>query len=253
MYFAQIGDSEMAIDKHDYKLKTLRAGNSEKFFESSNLHEKIEEQTLGLLNLPTGKIVANDPLCIFETKPFAKTVTPCTYPVVLYIQHIEDDRRVAFAEIRFTENLPFRFELALTEGQHAEKLGEDEFYGYGVDSGTGGFMDKLTCDELVTLIEPVDDGMLPELEKALNDSYVYTYSTANYSLPGHDHNLVVFSSGYGDGCYASYWGYDEIGNLCCLITDFETIDDESMSLPQTQTNVRNSFISRITSFFKRVK
>lgn len=162
----------------------------------------------------------------FRNRAVKKTVKPSKYPVILYVQQIKDDHRVAFAEIRFTENLPIHFELALTKDQDAEKLGEDEYYGYGVDSGTGSFMDELTCGELVTLIEPIDDGMLPELEKALDDSYVYTYSTANYTLPATDHNLTAFSSGYGDGCYASYWGYDKNGELCCLITDFATVDDK---------------------------
>ncbi|WP_024295157.1 DUF4241 domain-containing protein [Lacrimispora indolis] len=216
----------MGMDKQINKLKLLRAGKSEKFFINSKFHEKIEEQPLGLLNLPTGKIVANDPLCIYETEPFEKAVKPGQYPVFLYVQHIQDDRRVAFAEIRFTESSPVYFEPALIKGQDAEKLSEDEYYGYGVDSGTGGFMDELTCGEFTALIGTVDDGMIPELEKALDDSYVYTYSAANYNLPGTDNNLTVFSSGYGDGCYASYWGYDKNHELCCLITDFDTIDDE---------------------------
>jgi hypothetical protein len=33
-------------------------------------------------------------------------------------------------------------------------------------------------------------------------------------------NLVAFSSGYGDGAYPSFWGIDESGELCCLVTDF---------------------------------
>lgn len=216
----------MVINRQIKKLKTLRLGESNKFFKKSNLHEKIVEQPLGLLNLPTGKIVANDPLCFFETIPFEKPVAPGNYPVILYIHHIEDDRRVAFAEIRFTENLPYRFELALKERENAEELSEDDYYGYGVDSGTGGFMDKLTCDEFVSLLETLEDGMLPELEEALNASYIDTYSTVNYKLPGQEHNLVVFSSGFGDGCYSSYWGYDEYDKLCCLITDFKTIENK---------------------------
>ncbi len=33
-------------------------------------------------------------------------------------------------------------------------------------------------------------------------------------------NIIAFSSGWGDGCYASYWGYDADGKIACLITDF---------------------------------
>jgi hypothetical protein len=30
----------------------------------------------------------------------------------------------------------------------------------------------------------------------------------------------MFASGWGDGCYASYWGYDNENQVSCLLTDF---------------------------------
>jgi hypothetical protein len=33
-------------------------------------------------------------------------------------------------------------------------------------------------------------------------------------------NIIVFSSGWGDGGYASFWGYDASGTVAVLITDF---------------------------------
>ena len=33
-------------------------------------------------------------------------------------------------------------------------------------------------------------------------------------------NLIAFSSGWGDGGYASFWGYDEKDNITSLVTDF---------------------------------
>jgi len=33
-------------------------------------------------------------------------------------------------------------------------------------------------------------------------------------------NVITFSSGWGDGGYASFWGYDALGDLTCLVTDF---------------------------------
>lgn len=35
-----------------------------------------------------------------------------------------------------------------------------------------------------------------------------------------DTNIVVFSSGWGDGDFSSYWGLDENDQICCLVTDF---------------------------------
>lgn len=207
------------------KLLKLRMNESEDFFKESEFNEHITEQPLGELFLPTGKIVANDPVLNFERDPFKMTVEPGRYPVIAYVHHIDEDKRVAFAEIRFTEEDPASFELALTDDQDPSSLNENEFFGYGVDSGTGGFMDKSTADKVEDFVQDSEDDYFTGLDSALDESYVDTYETANVTLPGTDLNIVAFSSGWGDGLYPSFWGYDKNGKPCCLITDFETIDD----------------------------
>ena len=235
-------------------LISLRAGNINEMFINSKFQEHITVQKLGYLFLPTGNIIANDPLCLFEFEPFEKCVPPGKYPVVLYIHHIDDDCRVAFAEIRFSENTPVSYELALTKQQNNQRLIDDKYFGYGVDSGTGCFMDKEACNALEELVKDIDDGMLPELNDMLNKSYVYTYSTANFTLPNSNNNFVVFSSGYGDGCYPSFWSYDEKGDLCSLITDFMTIDDEEQNKTQAKIKpVKKSFFDNIKNMFRRTK
>lgn len=200
----------------------LRTGETDKLLDKHNVH--MREQPLGKINLPTGKIVANDPVCLFEKEPFERTVSPGEYPVMLYVLHLNNDQRVAFAEIRFTEELPADFEIATISGDDVSRLGDDDFFGYGVDSGTGGFMDEITCGELEKLIDASDDYMFDPLDDALEESYVNTYSTANVCLPDSQHNVAAFSSGYGDGVYPSFWGFDKNGELCSLITDFLIID-----------------------------
>ena len=79
---------------------------------------------MGKIKLPTGKIVANDPLIAEATDPFTICVTPGEYPVMLYVNHSDGDQRVAFAEIRFQEDMPVRFAPALVEGQDLEELEE---------------------------------------------------------------------------------------------------------------------------------
>lgn len=38
------------------------------------------------------------------------------------------------------------------------------------------------------------------------------------------HNLAAFSTGYGDGFYATYVGYDQKGKICRLLTDFGVVE-----------------------------
>ncbi len=200
----------------------LREGNINEILKNRQDDISIREQSLGMLNLPTGKIVANDPVIMYQKDPFERTVAPGQYPVMLYVAHISTDQRVAFAEIRFTQELPVEFELATIEGDDISRLGDDDFFGYGVDAGTGGFMDEITCDEL----EKSTDDMFDLLDDALEESYVPTYDTANVCLPDSEHNIVAFSSGYGDGSYPTFWGFDKNGELCSLITDFLVVDDD---------------------------
>ena len=213
--------------KQEKKLLQLRAGNRDEWFAGSKLRESITEQSLGSLSLPTGRIVAADPLCLYDTDPFEKRMMPGSYPVWLYIHHIDDDCRVAFAEIRFSEAAPVRFEMALTWRQTEEELADGEYFGYGVDSGVGSFMDTEACSALVRLTN-IEDGIPPELDELLEESYIDTYSAGNFALPESDYNAAIFSTGFGDGCYPSFWGYDEEGEVCCLITDFMTVEDEAL-------------------------
>lgn len=211
----------MTLKEYTDRLLTLRNGNKASLFINAKFKQSITEQPLCMLNLPSGNIVANDPICCYQTEPFTKKVKPGKYPVILYIHSIDDDKRVAFAEIRFSHNSPVKFELALIDGQDISTLTDDEFFGYGVDSGTGGFCDEEICLEYEKL------GDIPtELENMLDSSYVDTYSVADYFLPNSDRNMAFFSSGYGDGYYSSYWGFDKDGNICSLITDFLTLDEE---------------------------
>jgi uncharacterized protein DUF4241 len=38
------------------------------------------------------------------------------------------------------------------------------------------------------------------------------------------HSLATFSTGWGDGCYATYIGSDNKGNVCQLLTDFGLVE-----------------------------
>src|SRR4029078_4230104 len=37
-------------------------------------------------------------------------------------------------------------------------------------------------------------------------------------------NIVMFTSGWGDGFYASWFGYDAQGRVAALVTDFAVVD-----------------------------
>lgn len=185
----------------------------------------ITRYKLGEVTLPTGHIVATDPLVQPERAAFLVTVPPGRYPVTLY----QAEGRIAAAEMRFAQGHVFRWQLAVVEGQDIKTLKSGEYFGYGVDTGLGSYMDKSTAalmDERDKAVQAAkgekyisyyDDVLADELS-ANGDDYVM-----HQPVPDKPGNVAIFSSGWGDGFYPVYWGLDAEGRPIMLLTDFQVI------------------------------
>ena len=110
-------------------------------------HYVIERHLIGEVNLPTGQIVGCDPLAYSgDALPFTVPVSPGRYPLgawvaVLYSGDREWERRVAALQLIIRDEPTTRWQLALVKGQDLAALGEDEYFGYAVDAGTGTLAD----------------------------------------------------------------------------------------------------------------
>ena len=82
-------------------------------------------------------------------------------------------------------------------------------------------MDTDTQQALLALIERADGDEENEWSDALID-HDGLDEGAEYRPWGEDspHGLVVFTSGWGDGVYPSYWALDTSGIPVALVTDF---------------------------------
>jgi hypothetical protein len=188
---------------------------------------KISLVDMGLLDVPTGEIVAADPLVTPDRPPFARKVAPGRYPVVLY----RAQGRTALAMLRFASGAPVRWELATVAGQDVATLKDDEIFGYPVDAGTGCFMDKAAYPlmlerekrEIATgaaNFNYYDDVLAKDYPGERDGEFVL-----HVPLPESPLNVAVFSSGWGDGFYASFWGLDASGEPLVLMTDFGVLED----------------------------
>lgn len=180
---------------------------------------------LGRLKITSGRIVACDPLVRFDTSAFTVTVPPGDYPVRLaYAVLAEDHYRVALARVDFSSAHAVRWEMALTPGQSLGTLKKSEVFTYGVDSGTGAFADA----EAFAWADAHSDGEAP------SDAWIAAGEAegAARAIPhgflalveaGPKNNIAIFSSGWGDGGYASWIGYDAEGRVVALVTDFAVV------------------------------
>ena len=92
------------------------------------------------LMLPTGHLAACDPYMAYEFQPFPVSMPRGTFPVLLSVAEMDDDQRVAFATVRFRQTAPSTWKMLAVETD-PETLEPGYFVGYGVDSGTGCFID----------------------------------------------------------------------------------------------------------------
>jgi hypothetical protein len=176
----------------------------------------MEVQTIGYL-AHAGTIVACDPL-LGDGEPFARQVPPGVHPVEALIVRERNDERVALARVVFSTAVPVTFELATRGDEDVRALAPGQQFGYGVDTGTG-------CFAVPGAVEACDaDALIAHFD----DHRRITWSWG-VALPAQGgHGLVAFSSGGGDGSYASYFGLAADRTPVCLITDFGCL---ALSLP----------------------
>lgn len=199
--------------------------------------QELIEIHVGDLNLPTGRIITADPFFSMEQRPFTRTVEPDKYPVFIYMAEIDElHHRIAYAKIKFRPEEATRWVLAITDDLTDEELndlGEDEFYGFPVESGLACFLDEETNREFTAKMDAMldknpesnyyDDVLAEEFRKYSgknNFSRELGDWNDHHPNPDSDNNVIMFSSGWGDGYYPAYWGLNENGDTVELVIDF---------------------------------
>ncbi|WP_126973299.1 DUF4241 domain-containing protein [Gynurincola endophyticus] len=203
------------------------------YFTGNQENMSLMELNLGNLYLPSGQIVACDPLvCLGRSLAFNKTLPAGSYPVTAYVkQNEEQGDRIALIKIEFKPDTTVRWEMALTEFDDIALMTKpDDFFGFPVDSGLASLCDAETQE----LYEAFTDKYYSEQSgtdiytdyfKAMFEKNAAETDTGgnwiNFTIPHSTlHNVVMFSSGFGDGNYPCYWGINAKNEVCSLVVDF---------------------------------
>ncbi|PIF47126.1 uncharacterized protein DUF4241 [Chryseobacterium sp. 52] len=202
--------------------------NIKKLF-SKNFVESplLESFEVGKLYLSSGKLVACDPLITNDMLPFSTEFPKGNFSVLLHKER--ESNCVAYAEVIFSNEEVSEWKMAVTAGQEVKDLGEEEIFGYPVESGMGCLMDVDTQTSLNDLekrlyhSKGVDFmGIYEEFfhdyffdEKGAIDQYAFLKPADEH--PG---TIFAFETGYGEGFYASYIAYDKDHKPVKIITEF---------------------------------
>ena len=199
--------------------------------------QELTEIHIGDINLPTGKIIVADPFFSLEQRPFSRVVEADKYPVFIYVAEVDTvHHRIAYAKIKFRTEEASKWILALTDDLTNEELtdlGEDEFYGFPVESGLACFLDEETNTRFIAKMDELQEKN-PEsnyYDDVLSAEFIEYSGKNNFSRElgdwndhhpdaGSDNNVIMFASGWGDGYYPAYWGLNENGDTIELVIDF---------------------------------
>lgn len=188
--------------------------------------ELFGENKIETRHLPTpvvitsGRIAVADPLTPSAGRVLARQVPPGRYRVMLSVAHVDTEQRIA-AAVMHTGRPPIaRWVVAHFEGQKPPRSA-DQLPTIGVDAGTAAFMDGLVLEQLRDQPDepepPAQAALVPQLTAGTTAANVGEW----IADPISGRNLIAFTSGWGDGVYASYWALDGAGQPVCLVTDFD--------------------------------
>lgn len=181
----------------------------------------------GWLRAASGRIVASDPLVFFDEKPFVREIPPGAYQVLLAVVKIDGYDRVAFAKLKVSENEPESWESAARTWSGSRRDG-GEIGPYSVDSGTGCFMDSHFQDSFNQFQFSEYDSGNHNFPADLPWRGSVSAQYVDFSHEPSEGNLIMFSSGFGDGGYSTYVGLDSNGLPTAFVTDFDLLEDRSL-------------------------
>jgi hypothetical protein len=152
-------------------------------------------------------------------------IPPGHYPVIVSISHWDQSptrgiasplRLVNAAKLVVADQPVTSWELALLPGQDPAALDEEQFFGFGVDSGTACFLDAAAREHLRPLQQ--DREWTQAIGAATGAQGAADVSTADPDL-----NIIMFKCGMGDGSYPVWIGRATSQDPVCFLADLELL------------------------------
>jgi hypothetical protein len=175
------------------------------------------------LVLRSGRILASDAYYL-DTPPFTVALPAGTHPVLLLTVTGRDiGSTSAAAMVRVEGGAPIRWKGA----QIRDAPPDAEPFIHGVDSGTSSFASAEAITHLRSLPTDARTALIDQLLDKYRNGGDFGVAQSITVDPATGANIVTFLSGYGDGGYPSWFGFDASGNAVALLTSFDLIDDPS--------------------------
>ena len=164
------------------------------------VQEKVDGKKLFLLDMgevsfPTGSILVRDPLVYLrrDEEPYLQNVPRGTFPIdTLVVEMGENHYRYIATRVRYCD-----FEEQWKKENPDGNIYDDYF------------------------AEEFSESYIknPKFQREAGD-------WINYTIPGTKLNIPMIQSGFGDGYYPVYFGYDKDGEVCSLIIEYIFVGEQ---------------------------
>lgn len=182
---------------------------------------KFYAVNIGKLTIESGRVMIFNANWPTDVEPFVHDFPKGQFPAQLAVVKAKDNEYVAFSQVKFSGEPVSKWEFALKKGQKPMPVFGEKVYSYDISTSIGVFSDT-------AMRIPFMDSFLTKKwwTGVFTDKMAITgrkgWNYVHHSIK--DHDLVGFSTGLGDGSYATYVGYNKEGKPCRLLTDFGLID-----------------------------
>ena len=169
--------------------------------------DRISLDTIGEVDFPTGQVIIADPLCYLHSeenrKILNRTIPIGKYEVELAILNSKTiSKRVIGARLKIKNDKIIRYEQTQNKSSNLN--------GFGVDAGLASFCDASVAEEY-TKFYSNNDYFIKLLQ---GKQFIH------WELPGTNHKIAMFETGFGDGYYMSLYGLNEKDEVCELVIPF---------------------------------
>lgn len=198
--------------------------------------QQLETMEIGNVSLPSGKIVVRDPLVALNANqsPYFVQAPIGNFPVTISVVKSEDwGDRYAVVKVEFTKEKPVIYREALMGIEELEDVTEDDYFGFGVDAGLGCITDAEVLPFVDIFIDEInvenvyDDyfaGLFAQNYKDNPKNQREAGDWINWKVLNTEYQIPMFASGFGDGTYPVYFGYDANEEICGLYIHFIDIE-----------------------------
>lgn len=211
--------------------------NFSELFKSEEVEgNKLFLLNMGTVNFTTDEILARDPLVWLkrEEEPYFTKVPMGTYPLETLVVELEEDHyRYIASRVRFHEKDSVVYRQALEGTENLEGIDSDSFFGFNVDAGLATIVDTNTRDAYCDFVDAwekehpegnmYDDFFAEEFRKSYLEHPEFQRDGGdwiNFKIPNTEYTVPMIQSGFGDGKYPVYFGYDESGELCDVVMEY---------------------------------